>query len=99
MCEICGKTPCDSKCPNSFFSDISGVCDVCLNPIYSTNEYYVSLYDGGEKKYFCSLDCVFNHFRIKLGDDSECYGEVTSECFRSGCKYLDDDDGGHICRR
>lgn len=38
MCEICRKSPCDSRCPNAD-SPIITKCDWCREDIYAGEEY------------------------------------------------------------
>lgn len=42
MCAICGKIPCDSRCPNAPDEKPEEVCTLCGNHIYAEDAYYES---------------------------------------------------------
>ena len=101
MCSICHQTFCPPSCPNAV-EVLIGICETCRNNIREGDEHYV---DEGNNM-FCSDECMRKYYGIKyvegfywVYDDSCQRREVTNECFDMKCKYLDDDDGGHICRR
>lgn len=52
MCDLCLKTPCDSRCPNAPLPKAFGVCAECGDVIYDGDEYWEL---GGE--YYCE-SCV-----------------------------------------
>lgn len=40
MCDICLRTPCDSRCPNADDPPIVCKCEVCEEPIYEGDLFY-----------------------------------------------------------
>lgn len=40
MCEICHKTPCDSRCPNAPEPRSVFICSTCGEMIYEGDNYY-----------------------------------------------------------
>ena len=55
MCEICMKTPCDSRCPNASEPPIAFYCVACHKPIYQYDEYYEL--EGDAYCYECIDSC------------------------------------------
>lgn len=60
MCEICGRHPCHSQCPNSEYHKI-GTCDKCGEDLYE--DYIIWTDDDGNK--FCSEECAEEFYGIK----------------------------------
>ena len=64
MCEICGKNPCDSRCPNGE-SEVKAICDVCGYKIYNWEDYY---FDENKDKTIC-IECwhdyVLDNFLVR----------------------------------
>lgn len=52
MCDVCRRSPCDSRCPNAPDSPKFGVCSVCDADILDGDDYYNI--DG---EYWCA-DCI-----------------------------------------
>lgn len=40
MCEICMKTPCDSRCPNAPEPKPVAICSECREGIYEGDKYF-----------------------------------------------------------
>lgn len=52
MCDICGKYPCDSRCPNAPEPELFGKCCMCGEKIFDGDTYY-----DIEGEYWCE-DCI-----------------------------------------
>ena len=64
ICEICMKTPCANRCPNS--KEITlGKCLQCNDDIGKGYEYYTDLDDN----LFCSKECACEYYGIRRKDD------------------------------
>ena len=56
MCNVCGRTPCSKKCPNS---DVKRLyyCDKCGTEIYEGDVFYQIEVEGYVTQLLCE-DCV-----------------------------------------
>lgn len=63
MCELCLRSPCDSRCPNAPEPPIFALCRECGEPIYDGDEYYEI--DG---RNYCEA-CVLNGYRTAEVED------------------------------
>lgn len=52
MCDICRKSPCDSRCPNYIPPKTSHYCSICDEGIYD-GEDYIENQDGEYIHYEC----------------------------------------------
>ena len=59
MCDICYKTPCDTRCPNSIV-EILGYCENCADAI----EEGFDAYCDSEGNRFCSHECADEFYGI-----------------------------------
>ena len=54
MCSVCGRNPCDSRCPNADEAPVFARCEICGEPIYDGDDYY-----DIDNEYWCE-ECVHN---------------------------------------
>lgn len=71
MCDVCLKSPCDSRCPNAPETPVACTCDNCGEPIRIGDEYYREA--GGEN--LC-MSCVDNMGTFDLLHHFGCNGVV-----------------------
>lgn len=60
MCDICGKIPCDTRCPNAEPPKIHGYCKQCYEPLRDDYTYWTD-YDDNK---FCSENCARKYNKI-----------------------------------
>lgn len=66
MCDICGRTPCDSRCPNAPDPDAIFICKWCHEPIAIGEEY---LEFGGDYYHLeeCASDAAISLLTKECG--------------------------------
>ena len=63
MCDICGQTPCNTRCPNAEIK-IIGNCAYCTDEIESENVSYTDNIGN----MFCCEECAKEYYGIKEND-------------------------------
>lgn len=63
MCEICLKTPCDSRCPNAEEPEAKAICDICGYKIFDWEDYY--FHDDKTICTECWHDYVLDNFLVR----------------------------------
>jgi predicted nucleic acid-binding Zn ribbon protein len=73
MCEICGKEPCDNRCPNYVMPNSNCKCEYCGDPIIEDEEY-VSNSSGEYMHYDCLFGLSTRRMLEWFGHDVEVMG-------------------------